>query len=387
MTSIATARAMLEKGRTAEGCAALEARLTQMAQPPPKALILAGRTRLKLGDPKAAAEWFELFRVLFPNRHEGLVGLAECAEKTGQHRTALNYWRAIRAEFGDLQGLAWRRRVQKNLFALGLYDELHREISDEFSSSLEAQRYLELTTNSYDPDCASLNYEHILVVTYGRSGSTLLQGLLNSIPGTLVRGENGNVFSIFFEIVRHMRSMRLEHANAFTANRPWFGVSEISDSTLIEALRPTARAVLLGDLVSESSVVCLGFKEVRYDEMGDNLADYLDFLQQLFPNAAVIFNTRDLAATSRSGWWKDRDPSAVRAHLAKVDEQFSDYAAGRSNCFEIRYEDLVGKSQLLRELFAFLGAEYDDEQVNIVLSQPHSYDPTQTHRATSLRAN
>ena len=27
-------------------------------------------------------------------------------------------------------------------------------------------------------------------MTYGRSGSTLVQGLLNSIPGYLIRGEN-----------------------------------------------------------------------------------------------------------------------------------------------------------------------------------------------------
>src|SRR5688572_1085508 len=31
---------------------------------------------------------------------------------------------------------------------------------------------------------------HLFIVTYGRSGSTLLQGVLNSIPGYLIRGEN-----------------------------------------------------------------------------------------------------------------------------------------------------------------------------------------------------
>ena len=384
MPSIKSARKMLKEGKTVEGCAALEARLSQMAQPPPKALILAGRTRLKLGDTKRAAEWFELFRDLFPNRHEGLVGLAECAEKAGQHRPALDYWRAIRAEFGDMEGKAWRRRVQKNLFALGLYDELTREIYDEFSSSDDARRYLEMTTNSRVSDCPTLAYKHILVVTYGRSGSTLLQGLLNSIPGTLVRGENGNVFLTFFEIVQHMRSMRSNHANAFTANRPWFGISEISDSTLMDALRPAARAILLGDLVSEASLLCLGFKEIRYDELGDIFEDYLNFLQELFPEAAVIFNTRDLAATSGSGWWRDRYAGEVHAHLSEVHNQFSAFAAGRSNCFEIHYEDVVGKSHRLRELFVFLGAEYDENRVEAVLSQPHSYDPSQSDVAVTF---
>ena len=35
-----------------------------------------------------------------------------------------------------------------------------------------------------------MNYQHVLIITYGRSGSTLLQGLLNSIDGCIVRGEN-----------------------------------------------------------------------------------------------------------------------------------------------------------------------------------------------------
>jgi len=31
---------------------------------------------------------------------------------------------------------------------------------------------------------------YVFVVTYGRSGSTLMQGLLNALPGVLVRGES-----------------------------------------------------------------------------------------------------------------------------------------------------------------------------------------------------
>src|SRR6478609_6549835 len=31
---------------------------------------------------------------------------------------------------------------------------------------------------------------YVFVMTYGRSGSTLLMGLLNTIPGYLIRGEN-----------------------------------------------------------------------------------------------------------------------------------------------------------------------------------------------------
>jgi hypothetical protein len=35
--------------------------------------------------------------------------------------------------------------------------------------------------------------DHLFIVTYGRSGSTLLQGILNSTPGVLIRGENRGI--------------------------------------------------------------------------------------------------------------------------------------------------------------------------------------------------
>ncbi|UCV16550.1 hypothetical protein [Quatrionicoccus australiensis] len=35
-----------------------------------------------------------------------------------------------------------------------------------------------------------MKFKSILVVTYGRSGSTLLQGVLNTLPNVLIRGEN-----------------------------------------------------------------------------------------------------------------------------------------------------------------------------------------------------
>ena len=37
---------------------------------------------------------------------------------------------------------------------------------------------------------ASRDLGYVFVMTYGRSGSTLLMGLLNTIPGYLIRGEN-----------------------------------------------------------------------------------------------------------------------------------------------------------------------------------------------------
>jgi tetratricopeptide (TPR) repeat protein len=371
------ARALIDDGRAEDGIAALEEALASSDDPPDWALLLAGRTRLQVGDHVRAASWFERFSTIHPDRFEGSLGLAECAENAGDWVMAVERWRRLRADFGDPKGLAWRRRVQANLFRSGRLDELDVELRDEFSGSAESQRFWDVTTNSAGASDRRLRYRHALVVTYGRSGSTLLQGVLNSIDGMLIRGENGNVFSKYFEIAEQISSLRSAYPHAFTANRAWFGISSVSDETVLDGLRRSARSILLGDTVDSSTVACLGFKEIRYDELGDRLPEYLDFLQELFPECALVFNTRDLEATSRSGWWRDGDAAEVRRRLAEVTRRFEQYAQGRPNCFAIRYEDVVSKNERLRALFEFLGADYDEARVDAVLSFPHSFGPAQ----------
>lgn len=53
---------------------------------------------------------------------------------------------------------------------------------------------------------------YLFVVTYGRSGSTLVQGLLNSIPGYLIRGENRGVLYRLYQY--HSRSRRRATSSA-----------------------------------------------------------------------------------------------------------------------------------------------------------------------------
>ena len=51
-------------------------------------------------------------------------------------------------------------------------------------------------------DPASQGLGYVFVMTYGRSGSTLLMGLLNTIPGYLVRGENDDALRYLYDFHR-----------------------------------------------------------------------------------------------------------------------------------------------------------------------------------------
>jgi hypothetical protein len=50
------------------------------------------------------------------------------------------------------------------------------------------QKYLDLVENSKELK-VPLRYDSIIIVTHGRTGSTLLQGILNSIHGVEIKGE------------------------------------------------------------------------------------------------------------------------------------------------------------------------------------------------------
>ncbi|MEV4436260.1 sulfotransferase [Streptomyces sp. NPDC049555] len=215
-----------------------------------------------------------------------------------------------------------------------------------------------------------MNYESLLIVTYGRSGSTLLQGLLNGIEGCEVRGENYNfcygLFQSYKCLVGTVRraSPRVE--------APWFG-THWSEEVFLRDVRGLVRRQLIGARDAGWPARCYGFKEIRYTDLGEeDLVEYLDFLVRVFPRLALVFNTRDLNDVVRSDWWQ-QDPAGSRAALARTDAAFRRYAADHVDCFVIDYSDVIGRTQRLRELFSFLGAPYDDAAVEKTLAVRHSY--------------
>jgi hypothetical protein len=217
-------------------------------------------------------------------------------------------------------------------------------------------------------------YESVFIVTYGRSGSTLLQGLLNSIPGWLVRGENFNFCHGLFHAheaienaKRQYGAVEASHSSAF----PWFGAGELDPDAFLAAAREIVRTQLLGTGGSDP-VTCIGFKEIRYPGLPD-LHPFLDFLAKLFPPAAFLHLTRDPAEVARSAWWRTMEPHEVRREVEDFERDFDRWGAGRSDVFRLDYRDLRQDAPRLRAMFEFLQLPYDSAAVNHVLSRPHSY--------------
>lgn len=225
-----------------------------------------------------------------------------------------------------------------------------------------------------------MNFKHVLIVTYGRSGSTLLQGLLNSIDGCLVRGENYNVCHELFKAFKSFRNTKNKFGgeSSKSATSPWYGAHLIDEDKFLR----DARNLLISQLAGEEDpedYQCIGFKEIRYlpttlsDYAVADLHEYLNFLPRLLPDCAMIFLSRDHEQVANSAWWKAKDPAEVIERLERFEEELKIFAEGKSGMFFIDYQEVTQRDENLQNLFEFLGAPYDEERVKEVLSIKHSY--------------
>ncbi|MDH5400536.1 MAG: sulfotransferase [Cyclobacteriaceae bacterium] len=216
-----------------------------------------------------------------------------------------------------------------------------------------------------------MRFDSILIITYGRSGSTLLQGVLNSIEGCVVRGENNN----FCHHLYHAYNALLQtnyHGNE-NSRSAWYGGNLYDKDFFLGQAEGLLRTMLKGN--EGDNIKCYGFKEIRYNpEEVHNLGDYLNFLSKIFPNVAFIFNTRNLEDVVKSKWWALRDKEEVMALLKETELNFFDFIArNRDNSFHITYEDVIGKSDKLLEMHEFLEVNYTEEAIDAVLATMHSF--------------
>jgi hypothetical protein len=227
-----------------------------------------------------------------------------------------------------------------------------------------------------------MRFESILIVTYGRSGSTLLTGLLNSLDGVLIRGENFNFARGLHDAYRSLQDSHSRFGQGEDARKPewpWFGAHLLDEEKFIRDARLLIRNQLLTEAEQES-IECTGFKEIRYlpDDGfgydGNYLDEYLSFLSKVFARPAFIFLTREHEQVLGSGWWAGCDPKHVLDQLQRFDAATEKFSASNSACFHITYRDIIDQSPVLRDMFGFLGVSFDDQRVAATLSIEHSVD-------------
>jgi hypothetical protein len=214
---------------------------------------------------------------------------------------------------------------------------------------------------------------HVFIVTYGRSGSTLLQAVLNSLPGWCIRGENADAFGAFATAWANLADepvvTRLERNQPRTPpDHPWYGGEALSAARMGATL---ARLFTDEVLRPPPGTRVAGFKEVRWGALPGGIARSLRFAEAFFPDSRFVFNTRDHAQVLRSAWWASRPEPEVRAMLADWEAQFDTEAALRPDrTIRLHYNDWSSHPEGLRPLIEWLGEDFDPATVAAILARP-----------------
>jgi len=207
----------------------------------------------------------------------------------------------------------------------------------------------------------------VFVVTYGRSGSTLLSGVLNSIPGYLIRGENRDALHHLFLFHRTLavERARVSGEKGRQSTHPFYGIGDVPLDTSIVRIR---QLVLDTVLRPEKDTRVTGFKEIRWYH--PDLEDYVAWLREVFPGAKFLVNTRNHADVLKSGWWAEGDHAAGLARAEEGILQLAD-ALGDA-AYRVHYDDYVPDPTVLRGMFQWLDEPFDEETVRSVMSRKHS---------------
>ncbi|CRI64456.1 conserved hypothetical protein [Thiocapsa sp. KS1] len=207
--------------------------------------------------------------------------------------------------------------------------------------------------------------QYLCIVTYARSGSTLLQAILNGIDGYCIRGENNlAILPLFWSSKRLAHAKTTYSENSNCGNHPWHGIGGVDLGRYTRRLIETFR-----DEVLRPPPGCrvVGFKEIRYFEE-ENLACFLDFIRcELYP-CRLIFNTRDADAVARSAWHAERDSAPIISMVRRMDQAFHAYRSEHpDDCFVLDYDMYKNDPMALEPLFTFLGESFDVQAVSNVL--------------------
>lgn len=201
---------------------------------------------------------------------------------------------------------------------------------------------------------------YLVIVSYGRTGSTVPQAALNATDGVLIRGENHGCLRGLHFIYEALNLTRTRFGRGPTGPaHPWFGSEKWNRDAFLSAQRELATSQVLRP---QGDTEVIGFKEIRYTplEFSDSasMVDYLEYLAMLFPGARFLVNRRDPETTARSGWWP-ACPDALQ-HLRTAHQWLTELpdelnrSIGPETAIPLDYETWSGAPEELEKVWHLL---------------------------------
>jgi hypothetical protein len=212
----------------------------------------------------------------------------------------------------------------------------------------------------------------VLICATGRSGSTTMQRIINTIPNSNICGENFAAINSLLEFYRRIKKSTTDnipgHTTSFTYDylikkniKPcWYNSYNINN--MVQMIRMT-----IINMFKDSATTNLwGFKEIRYDSGNIN---YITDFKEIFPQTKVIIQIREnIKSQCKSGWFKG-DKTAGK-FLTETNKELINFALSNKEwCYLTSFEKMFDIPNL-KNIFTFIGCgeQYDQNKITEVLN-------------------
>ena len=196
----------------------------------------------------------------------------------------------------------------------------------------------------------------VLICATGRSGSTTMQRIINSVPNSNICGENFGAINSLLEFYKriktttfdyvpgHLRPASYEDIISKDVKPSWYNSYNFQQTVVMIK-------ILITSLFKNKETTTLwGFKEIRYDN-GD--IKYLREFKELFPQTKVIIQVRgNIAAQSQSSWLK-KDKNAIQYLNTLNNEFYNFYNQNKEWCYFTTFEKMFDMENI-KKIFEFI---------------------------------
>jgi hypothetical protein len=211
----------------------------------------------------------------------------------------------------------------------------------------------------------------ILICATGRSGSTTMQRIINTIPNSNICGENfgavNSLLEFYYRIKHttvnfvpgHLTPASYDKIISKNVKPSWYNSYEYQKTVNM------IRILIVSLFKNSDSTNVWGFKEIRYDN-GD--IKYIKLFKELFPQTKVIIQIREnIKSQSQSSWMKD-DKNSIKYLYNLNSEFYKFYHNNKDFCYFITFEKMFDAEQI-KALFKFIECEqfYDVQKIKEVL--------------------
>jgi hypothetical protein len=201
----------------------------------------------------------------------------------------------------------------------------------------------------------------ILIVAIGRSGSTTLQRILNTIPNSNITGENENAIINLLMCYQNLKKTLTYNCMSESIDicinnhiKPaWYNSFDILK------IKKEIQKLIINILSNNENNRVLGFKEIRYYKC----INLLDIFIELFPNTKIICHYReDINKLLKSGWWKMKDKADIIKYTNEIKLYYNKH---KDYCYLSTMEKMLIPDNI-KKMFTFLEEPFDIDKYNLI---------------------